>query len=297
MPPRPSTASPIRAAEPQAPASAGGDRRSDAAAFGASLREQREARHLTLEQIAAVTKIASRHFNELERGDIRRWPGGMYRRAMIRAYARAVGLDAEDTVRTFLEVFPDEHGTVAVAPQKAPEHDARGTAIVRDMASTAGIIGAAAAIFLVAWYAASYISSAIESDAVSTSQSVSANANEPVDTAQPAPLDQVAAASLSEATSGISDDASSGTTDEPVREVAIPTEGELRVVSDPDGAQVTVNGVGWGRTPVTIKYLPMGEKRVRFTKDGYASAERSIDITAERPLRSLNVTLQPRTSN
>lgn len=64
--------------------------------------------------------------------------------------------------------------------------------------------------------------------------------------------------------------------------------------SDPDGAQVTVNGIGWGRTPVTIKYLPMGEKRVRLSKDGYQSAERRIDITAERPIRPLRVTLQPR---
>jgi cytoskeletal protein RodZ len=297
MPPSQSTATPIRAAEPQAPPPAAEERRSDAAAFGASLREQREARHLTLQQVASVTKIASRHFTELERGDIRRWPGGMYRRAMIRAYAQAVGLNAEETVRSFLKVFPDEHSDAAVAPQAAPQGDAPGTGVVRNMASAAGIVGAAAAVLLMGWYAASYIRGANESDPVSTSHSISAKANEPVDTAQAASVDRIAAASLAAATSGTTNEASSGTTDQPVGEVAIPTEGELRVESDPDGAQVTVNGVGWGRTPVTIKYLPMGEKRVRLTRDGYESTEQRIQITPARPLRSLIVTLQPRADN
>jgi hypothetical protein len=66
------------------------------------------------------------------------------------------------------------------------------------------------------------------------------------------------------------------------------------VESDPEGAQVTVNGVGWGRTPVTIKYLPIGEKRVRLTKDGYVSIERRVQISAERPVGVLRVTLEPR---
>ena len=87
--------------------------------------------------------------------------------------------------------------------------------------------------------------------------------------------------------------ATSGATDETVANAPV-SEGELRVQSEPDGAQVTVNGIGWGRTPVTIKYLPLGEKRVRLTKDGYVSTEQRVQISAERNVGTLSVTLQPR---
>ncbi len=43
----------------------------------------------------------------LERNDVARLPGGIFLRAFVRAYAREVGLDAEDTVRRFVARFPD----------------------------------------------------------------------------------------------------------------------------------------------------------------------------------------------
>jgi hypothetical protein len=99
---------------------------------------------------------------------------------------------------------------------------------------------------------------------------------------------------LNETASPSTPEATSGATGETNDEAAVPTEGELLVESVPDGAQVTVNGIGWGRTPLTIKYVPIGEKRVRLTKDGYVSTERRVQISAERPVGALRVTLEPR---
>jgi hypothetical protein len=45
----------------------------------------------------------------LERGDVSRWPGGIYRRSFIRAYAEAIGLDADEIAREFFENFPGPH--------------------------------------------------------------------------------------------------------------------------------------------------------------------------------------------
>jgi hypothetical protein len=59
-------------------------------------------------------------------------------------------------------------------------------------------------------------------------------------------------------------------------------EGELLVTSVPPGARVTVNGVGWGVTPLTIRHLPLGEKRVRLSKEGHVSAERAVWLTSTR---------------
>lgn len=260
----------------------------DAAAFGAFLRAQREARHRTLQQVADITKIASHHFHALERGDITRWPGGMYRRAMVRAYAQAVGLDPEETVRKFLDVFREEPADAAVAAHSGEPATVQGTQVIRRAASAARVAGAAAALLLMGWYAASYIRGTIKSDRVSTPQLVSPEAKATLEL-QPALAPVVDTQETLTPTVGTASENVS--IPEPA---AADVEGELRVQSDPDGAQVTVNGIGWGRTPVTIKYLPAGEKRVRLTKDGYVSAERRIQITADQPVRALSATLQPR---
>jgi hypothetical protein len=41
---------------------------------------------------------------------------------------------------------------------------------------------------------------------------------------------------------------------------------------------VTVNGIGWGLSPVTIRFLPPGEKRIRVSLEGYAAIERVISV-------------------
>ena len=75
--------------------------------FGARLRAAREQKGIGLDAIAQSTKINAALFDALERNDTSRWPSGIFRRAFMRAYANAVGLDPEATVMEFLEVFPD----------------------------------------------------------------------------------------------------------------------------------------------------------------------------------------------
>jgi len=76
--------------------------------FGARLRDAREARGLSLRQIAAATKISVMALEALERNDRTRLPGGLFSRAFVRAYAGEVGLDPDQAVREFLERFPDD---------------------------------------------------------------------------------------------------------------------------------------------------------------------------------------------
>jgi transcriptional regulator with XRE-family HTH domain len=77
------------------------------AGFGNRLRLERERRRITLASIAANTKIGLTLLQGLERDDVSRWPSGIFRRSFIRAYAEAVGLDADAIMREFLELFPD----------------------------------------------------------------------------------------------------------------------------------------------------------------------------------------------
>lgn len=50
----------------------------------------------------------------------------------------------------------------------------------------------------------------------------------------------------------------------------------MRIISEPTGALVTINGIRWGQTPLTVRHLAPGEKRVRTSKDGYTSAEKRL---------------------
>jgi len=75
--------------------------------FGARLRAQRERQRIGLAAIAHSTKINVALFEALERDDVSRWPAGIFRRAFIRAYADAIGLDPVPVLREFLEHFPD----------------------------------------------------------------------------------------------------------------------------------------------------------------------------------------------
>ena len=77
--------------------------------FGGRLRCERERRQIALSSISANTKISSSLFQSLERGDVSRWPSGIFRRSFIRAYASAIGLDPDEVVSEFLEHFPDPH--------------------------------------------------------------------------------------------------------------------------------------------------------------------------------------------
>jgi len=75
--------------------------------FGARLRRERERRQVLIADIAARTKIKASLFEAIERDDASHWPSGIFRRSFMRAYAEAIGLDGDATIREFLERFPD----------------------------------------------------------------------------------------------------------------------------------------------------------------------------------------------
>jgi transcriptional regulator with XRE-family HTH domain len=75
--------------------------------FGSELRRQRERRGITLESIEGTTKISRSLLVALERGDLSRWPGGLYRRSFLRDYGAAIGLPSESLLREYTRLFPE----------------------------------------------------------------------------------------------------------------------------------------------------------------------------------------------
>ena len=78
---------------------------SDRRGLGERLKRQRERSGVTLQHISQNTKVPASLFAGLEKGDCSRWPAGLYARAYIRAYAEAIGLNAEETVEEFVAAF------------------------------------------------------------------------------------------------------------------------------------------------------------------------------------------------
>src|SRR4051794_31058369 len=91
--------------------------------FGARLRQRREQQHIALVTIADQTKIKLSLLEALERDDVSRWPAGIFRRAFIRAYAHAIGLEADVVVREFLEIYPDPIEVVTTPSEAGAQAD------------------------------------------------------------------------------------------------------------------------------------------------------------------------------
>ncbi len=99
------------------------------------MKRAREARGVSLREIATRTKISASALEALERNDISRLPGGIFGRGFVRAYAEEVGLDPEETIREFLERFP--HDTVTVGSPYVPPEDHAAVEGSRKSAETA----------------------------------------------------------------------------------------------------------------------------------------------------------------
>jgi len=74
--------------------------------FGGQLRKLREQRRVTLEMIEKRTKVSIGLLRSLENGGCEGWPGGIYSRGYVRAYAEAIGVDPDHVVAAFVECYP-----------------------------------------------------------------------------------------------------------------------------------------------------------------------------------------------
>ena len=72
--------------------------------IGNTLRESREGRGMSVEELSNLTRIPSRQIELVESGELRQLPGGVFVRGFIRAHARAVGADAAALVESFDQV-------------------------------------------------------------------------------------------------------------------------------------------------------------------------------------------------
>ena len=105
--------------------------------FGDKLRKQREKGGITLEDVALTTKIGTRFLRALEEEHFDQLPGGIFNRGFVRAYARSVGLDEDQTIADYLlasgEVQPKKAEVVEPAPVPGPKASISKAAVPKEV--------------------------------------------------------------------------------------------------------------------------------------------------------------------
>ena len=66
----------------------------------------------------------------------------------------------------------------------------------------------------------------------------------------------------------------------------------MLIRSTPADADVLVNGKPRGKTPVALRELALGSYTIRVARDGYATEERTLQLTARRPTTSTTINLR-----
>ncbi|WP_268477468.1 cell shape determination protein RodZ [Bacillus atrophaeus] len=77
--------------------------------LGIRLKEAREEKAMSLDDLQAATKIQKRYLTALEEGNYDIIPGSFYVRAFIKQYAEAVGLDSDQLFEEFKKDIPNTY--------------------------------------------------------------------------------------------------------------------------------------------------------------------------------------------
>src|SRR5262249_37922835 len=71
------------------------------------------------------------------------------------------------------------------------------------------------------------------------------------------------------------------------------TSGRLLVESSPARAEVIINGIKRGETPVTVRDLRFGTHTIRVSRGGYLTSTRKVTLSASRASDTLEFDLEP----
>ncbi len=94
--------------------------------FGDNLKREREMRGVSLDEISAATRIATRFLQAIENEQWDQLPGGVFNRGFVRAVAHYLGLDEENIVAEYVlangdrQSVPVWSGTPPAVPSEKP---------------------------------------------------------------------------------------------------------------------------------------------------------------------------------
>jgi cytoskeletal protein RodZ len=146
--------------------------------FGEDLKKAREAKGVAIEVIANATKISTRYLQAVEQERFDHLPGGVFRKSMVRSYARAAGLDEEVWVKRYLDmsqpeeiVISEEDQAWATFAENVGRSRGRDSLASNSRARWAGVVALLLLVAGMSWFVWGYVHN--KAAAASKSQVVS----------------------------------------------------------------------------------------------------------------------------
>jgi len=91
--------------------------------IGTRLKQARERRELSLADISARTRIPVHALDAIEHNDFNRLPGGVFRKAFIKAFAVEVGADGKALASEYRETYEIDRAALAMAAAATAKKD------------------------------------------------------------------------------------------------------------------------------------------------------------------------------
>lgn len=85
--------------------------------LGEKLQQAREARGITISEVAEQTRISSLYLECIENNDYRTLPGGIFNKGFVKSYARYVGLDEQEALQDYTRIITEQQGTQTDEPK------------------------------------------------------------------------------------------------------------------------------------------------------------------------------------
>jgi cytoskeleton protein RodZ len=251
--------------------------------IGSRLRAAREAKGLTLNQLADQTRVRVSALEAIEAGDFERLPEPIYVQSYLRAFAQAVGLPVEPVLEAFRRAAPSIPAPSAVAAAVA-----RRTIETRPSSSVS--VGGIIAVLAVLTAIGGYLFISFRSQAISTPPTVqapsTATISDPPGTTASNDPNTTAPGNGTSSDPSASDPSASdpGTGDPGTGESnAVVGNVNLSVTSTPAGASVLLDGIRVGVTPLVNAPVTAGSSReLRVELPGYKATVKTVDLSSNR---------------
>lgn len=264
-----------------------------AESLGEKLRLAREARGITISEVSAQTRIATRYLEAIEENNYKPLPGGVFNKGFIKAYAKYVGVDETEALNDYARIMssqadPHEEENRYRRPSVMTDDNRRSSwtsgifAVIILVLLTGGVLA------LVQWYRNEPTEPA--KNPASNSNSAVANANTPAATPTPAAIDQLKVELRSVAQTGTAvttwvDETKEFSTVLPSAPKTYEPKTSFRVAysrSHAENVQLMLNGKA---IQLPLKPFPLNDSNIRFeiTKANAAQIMQTGQITLGEP--------------
>jgi cytoskeletal protein RodZ len=83
-----------------------------ALSLGEKLQQAREARGISISEVAEQTRISSHYLEGIEANDYRTLPGGIFNKGFVKSYAKYVGIDEQEALQDYAKLVASQENEV-----------------------------------------------------------------------------------------------------------------------------------------------------------------------------------------